>query len=72
VSRAHRPTQRGGAATKRTLCRRLGVRAYGGLGGALLATPRSRERLPSKDFDADDDQMKILAKNQDSELGLRP
>jgi hypothetical protein len=32
----------------------------GGLEGRCLQRPGSRERLPSKDFHADDDQMKIL------------
>jgi hypothetical protein len=36
-----------------------------GLEGRCLQRPGSRERLPSKDFDVDDDQ---IAKNQDSEL----
>jgi hypothetical protein len=36
--------------------------------GGHVQRPGSRKRLPSKDFDADDDQIKILAKNQDSQL----
>jgi hypothetical protein len=63
-----------------TWCRRVGVSAYRrtwspGAGGALLppspslwrtlASPGSRKRLPSKNFHADDYQMKILAKLRD-------
>ena len=43
-----------------TRCRRIGA-----LEGRCLQRPGSRKRLPSKDFHADDDQMKILAKLRD-------
>jgi hypothetical protein len=42
---------------------RVGVSAA--LEGRCLQRPRSRKRLPSKDFQADDDQKKILAKLRD-------
>ena len=40
-------------------------RRPGALEGRCLQRPRSRKRLPSKDFHADDAQMKILAKLRD-------
>ena len=46
-----------------TRCRRIG--GPGALEGRCLQRPGSRKRLPSKDFHADDDQMKILAKLRD-------
>ena len=58
------------SAAERQAKRYVGVWACGptaGLEGRCLQRPGS-----SKDFDVDDDQMKILAKNQDSELGYGP